>query len=101
MNKILIAGLLGTGLLGAAGAVLASDAHTRQIASTCLSCHGPDGKSKSAMPSLAGMDKTYFVTQMNAFKSGQRPASVMHRHAKGYTDQEFEKMGEYFASLIK
>lgn len=99
MNKILITGLLGAGLLGAAGTSLASDAHTRTIASTCLSCHGPDGKSQSAMPSLAGIDKTYFVTQMKAFKSGQRPASVMQRHAPGYTDQEFEKMGEYFAAM--
>ncbi len=99
MNKILIAGLLGAGLIGANGTALASDAHTRVIASTCLSCHGPDGKSKSAMPSLAGIDKAYFVAQMKAFKSGQRPASVMHRHAQGYTDQEFEKMGEYFAAM--
>lgn len=98
-KKTLIAGLLGAGLFGMVGAALASDAHTRTIASTCLSCHGPDGKSKSAMPSLAGIDKTYFVTQMKAFKSGQRPASVMHRHAPGYTDQEFEKMGEYFAAM--
>ena len=99
MNKNLIAGLLGAGLLGAAGTVLASDAHTRVIASTCLSCHGADGKSKSAMPSLAGLEKAYFVSQMKAFKTGARPASVMHRHAQGYTDQEFEKMAEYFAAL--
>lgn len=99
MKKTLIAGLLGAGLLAAAGGAMAADAHTRTIASTCLSCHGPDGKSKSAMPSLAGMDKTYFVTQMKAFKTGQRPASVMHRHAPGYTDHEFEKMAEYFAAM--
>lgn len=99
MKKTLIVGLLGAGLLAAAGSVMAADAHTRQIASTCLSCHGPDGKSISAMPSLAGIDKTYFVAQMKAFKSGLRPASVMHRHVQGYTDQELEKMGEYFAAL--
>lgn len=98
-KKILSAGLLSIGLFGIAGAAIAADVHTRTIASTCLSCHGPVGKSKSAMPSLAGIDKSYFVTQMKAFKSGQRPASVMHRHATGYTDQEIEKMGEYFASL--
>lgn len=77
MNKTLIASLLGVGLLGAVGTALAADAHTRLIASTCLTCHGPDGKSQSAMPALAGIDKTYFVTQMKAFKSGQHPASVM------------------------
>ncbi len=99
MHKILLAGLLGAGLLGASAAALASDAHTRVLASTCLSCHGPDGRSQSAMPSLAGMNKGYFVAQMKAFKSGARPASVMHRHVPGYTDQEIEKMGEYFAAL--
>lgn len=99
MNKILFTGLLGAGLIASPLTALASDAHTRALASTCLSCHGPGGKSQSAMPSLAGIDKTYFVTQMKAFKSGQRPASVMHRHAQGYTDQEFEKMGEYFAAM--
>lgn len=98
MNKILIAGLLGAGVLGATGSALASDVHTRTIASTCLTCHGA-GTGKSPIPSLTGIDKTYFVTQMKAFKSGQRPASVMHRHAAGYTDQEFEKMGEYFAAM--
>lgn len=99
MNKTLVAGLLGAGLIASSLSALASDAHTRVLASTCLSCHGPGGKSKSAMPSLAGIDKTYFVTQMKAFKTGQRPASVMHRHTPGYTDQEIEKMGEYFAAL--
>ncbi len=98
-KKILSAGLFGVGLFAIVGATMAADAHIRTIASTCMSCHGPDGKSKSAMPTLAGLDKTYFVTQMKAFKSGQRPASVMHRHAQGYTDQEIEKMGEYFAAL--
>ncbi|MCS6786641.1 MAG: c-type cytochrome [Thiobacillaceae bacterium] len=99
MKNLFITGLVGVGLLGTSLAALATDAHTRVIATTCLSCHGPDGKSKSAMPSLAGIDKAYFVAQMKAFKSGQRPASVMHRHAQGYTDQEFEKMGEYFAAM--
>lgn len=98
MKNTLVAGLVGASLFFAVGSV-AADPHTRQIASTCLSCHGPDGKSKSAMPSLAGMDKSYFVMQMKAFASGQRPASVMHRHAKGYTEQEFEKMADYFAAL--
>lgn len=99
MNKTLVAGLLGAGLIANPLSALASDVHTRILASSCLSCHGPDGKSKSAMPSLAGIDKKYFVEQMKAFKTGQRPASVMQRHAQGYTDQEFEKMAEFFAAL--
>ena len=69
------------------------------LASTCLTCHGAGGKSKGAIPSLAGLEKGYFVKSMQDFKSGARPASVMHRHSKGYTDAEYALMAEYFSKL--
>ena len=31
------------------------------------------------------------------FKAGKRQATVMHQHAKGYTDQEIEVLAEYFS----
>ncbi len=90
------AGFVGLALSGIASA---ADIHTKSIASTCMSCHGPGGKSQGAIPNLAGLDKDYFVKAMKDFKSGARPASIMKRHASGYTDAEFEAMGAYFASL--
>jgi cytochrome c553 len=69
------------------------------LASTCMSCHGPGGKSKGAVPSLAGLEKGYFIKAMQDFKSGARPASIMKKHAAGYTDAEYEQMGEFFARL--
>lgn len=90
------AGIVGLALSGTAGA---ADIHTKSIASTCMSCHGPAGKSQGAIPGLAGLDKDYFVKTMKDFKAGTRPASIMKRHAAGYTDAEFEAMGAYFASL--
>ncbi|KAB2313569.1 c-type cytochrome [Betaproteobacteria bacterium SCN2] len=96
MHKILI-------LLAASAALLSANAFAvdrgELLASSCMSCHGPGGKSKGAIPSLAGLEKGYFVTSMQNFKSGARPASVMHRHAKGYTDAEYALMGEYFSKL--
>lgn len=77
----------------------ASDMHTKSISATCLSCHGANGKSMGAIPSLAGLEKGYFVQAMKDFKSGARPGTIMKRHAAGYTDAEFEAMGAYFASL--
>lgn len=73
--------------------------HARSMAATCYSCHGTDGKSHSAIPPLAGMDKSYFIEQMKDFKSGKREATVMHQHAKGYTDEEFQQMAEIFAAV--
>ena len=31
------------------------------------------------------------------FKSGARPATVMHQHAKGYTDTEIDQLADFFA----
>jgi cytochrome c553 len=98
MYKQTILAFVGLGLSGLAGA---ADIHTQVIASTCMSCHGPGGKSHGATPSLAGLDKDYFVKSMHDFKAGTRPASIMKRHASGYTDAEIEAMGAYFASLQK
>ncbi len=72
--------------------------HARNLAASCTACHGSNGNSAGGMPVLAGLDKVLFVTQMKDFKSGARPATVMHQHAKGYTDEEFELLAEYFAA---
>lgn len=95
-TTLVFAGFIGLALSGLAGA---ADIHTQLIASTCMSCHGPGGKSQGAIPSLAGLDKEYFVKSMKDFKAGTRAASIMKRHANGYTDAEVEAMAAYFASL--
>ena len=82
----------------AINAQAASDATTRQMAASCFSCHGTHGQSLGGTPVLAGIQRQHFIKQMQDFKSGARPATVMHRHAKGYSDTEIEKMAEYFAA---
>jgi cytochrome c553 len=85
------------------GAGLALQAHAqdanlgRNLAATCTHCHGTDGRSVGGTVALAGMPKEQLVQTMNAFKSGARPATVMHQLAKGYTDQQLELIGEYFS----
>lgn len=74
-------------------------AHTKVIAATCFICHGPNGKSSTAIPSLAGQEKTYFVTAMKEFKDGKREATVMKKYALGYTNEEYDAMGEFFAKV--
>ena len=77
----------------------ANSTHARSMTATCNACHGTDGKSHTAIPPLAGLDKAYFVQQMQDFKSGKREATVMHQHAKGYTDEEFQQMADFFAAI--
>lgn len=96
MRKILI-------LLAASATLISLNAHAinrgELLGSTCMSCHGPAGKSQGAIPNLAGLDKDFFVKAMKDFKSGARMGTVMKRHAAGFTDGEYEAMGAYFANL--
>lgn len=73
------------------------------LAATCANCHGTGGRAvdDAAVPGLAGMPAGYTVEQMKAFKSGARPATVMHQIAKGYSDVQIEQIAAYFAAQKK
>lgn len=77
--------------------------YTRSLAATCANCHGTDGRAVqgSQVTSLAGLDKGYIVAQMNAFKTGARPATVMHQISKGFNDAQIESLAGYFAAQKK
>ena len=87
--------------ISAAVPALAQDANaTRSLAATCTACHGTDGISVGGVPpSLAGQSKDYLLQQLNDFKSGKRQATIMHQHAKGYTDAQLERIAAYFAAV--
>jgi cytochrome subunit of sulfide dehydrogenase len=76
---------------------LSNTPHIRTLAASCAACHGSNGNSVSATPSLAGLDGTYFTTQMLAFKDGSQTATVMHHHAKGLNVDEINLLASYFS----
>jgi cytochrome c553 len=53
------------------------------------------------MVSMAGYDKDSMVKTMLDFKSGRRPATLMHQIAKGYSDAEIIAIAGYFAAQKK
>ena len=71
------------------------------LAGSCFNCHGTDGRSNGAIPSIAGRPQLALKNQMLAFKSDQPPAgtTVMTRIAKGYTDQEIDALALYFSQI--
>jgi len=71
----------------------------RVLASNCANCHGMDGRSAGGMPMLAGYPRDAMVSTMQAFRSGQRPATIMHQLAKGYTDDQIALVAEHFSRL--
>lgn len=74
-------------------------AHTKSIAATCFICHGPNGRSETAIPGLAGQDKAYLIAAMKDFRDGKRESTVMRKYALGYTDREYEDIATFFAAI--
>lgn len=72
----------------------------RALAATCTTCHGTDGRSVGGVPpSLAGVNKAIMLQQLKDFRDGKRPATIMHQHAKGYTDDQLEQIAGYFSAV--
>jgi sulfide dehydrogenase cytochrome subunit len=93
--------LLACGLLATwAQGQTAQELNTRALAATCANCHGTDGRAVAGSGSarLAGQSAEFIVTQMQAFRSGARPATVMQQLAKGYSDAQIQAMAAYFSA---
>jgi sulfide dehydrogenase cytochrome subunit len=71
------------------------------MASNCFSCHGPDGRSPGTIPSLHTLTAANIDALLKQFRSGERPSTVMGRHAKGYTDEEITALAQYIGNLNK
>lgn len=69
------------------------------LSNSCAACHGTDGKSPGAIPSINGKSVQYLVQALYDFKSGKRAATVMGRHASGYSDEDLRHIADYFSSL--
>ncbi len=86
-------------LLCAASPVAAQDAASRNLAAPCAICHGTEGRSEDkALVPLAGLPRDHIAGQMRAFRDGQRPATVMHQIAKGYSDEQIDALAAWFAA---
>jgi len=73
----------------------------RNLAATCAICHGTSGHSVGGNEPLAGMPKDELVRKFKEFRSGAKPATIMHQLSKGYTDQQVEQIAAYFAAQKK
>ncbi|HEV7267148.1 MAG TPA: c-type cytochrome [Falsiroseomonas sp.] len=61
-------------------------------ASACLGCHGREG---AAIPSLRGRDAAEVAAAMRAFREGARPATLMDRLAKGFSEAETQAIAAW------
>jgi cytochrome subunit of sulfide dehydrogenase len=55
-------------------------------AAACSGCHNT--RAATVLPSLQGQTPEAIVATMEAFRTGARPATLMNRIAKGFSDEE-------------
>jgi cytochrome c553 len=67
-------------------------------AASCSGCHPAGRFIDTSVPRLAGYKAEAMLAAMQAFRSGQRPATVMDRIAKGYSDDEVRAIAAWFAA---
>jgi sulfide dehydrogenase cytochrome subunit len=64
-------------------------------AAACSGCHPA---SQGEFPHLGGRSAPDIVAAMKAFRSGERPSTVMDRLAKGFGDDEVAAIAEWYAA---
>jgi sulfide dehydrogenase cytochrome subunit len=99
MNCALFAVLVSVAILTSVARAQSADPNLgRNLAAACANCHGTNGASMPGMPVLAAQQKAYLAQQMQDFKVGRRPATIMHQIAKGYSDEQIEALAAYFSA---
>ena len=69
----------------------------RQLAATCVACHGEDGNSLiPTYPSIAGQNFRYLVRQMLLIRDGDRPAPLMAGQLDNLTDAQIEDLAAFY-----
>ncbi len=89
---------IGLGALATPAAAAATVPPGALLGASCAACHNTAGRSVEGTPVIAGIDRDQFVTLFQELQSGARKATVMHRHAKGYTDAEIALLADYFSA---
>lgn len=91
MRSVIATAAFVASLLAGAAAVQAQQAAPipgSVLAATCSGCHGPAGRSVAEIPPINGRTEQQLLSAMLDFKNDRRPATVMNRHAKGFSDDE-------------
>jgi sulfide dehydrogenase cytochrome subunit len=84
------------GMVACAGMTAAPAAEAPPGAASCSGCHASKSNVDTPVPRLVGQDANHIVAAMQAYRGGQRLATVMDRIAKGFSDDEIKAIAAWF-----
>ena len=80
-----------------------ADKTPEELSSTCLGCHGVVSYNNIyptyKVPKLGNQHKDYLIAALKAYKSGERLHPTMRAHAANLSDEDIEKIADYFSSI--
>jgi cytochrome subunit of sulfide dehydrogenase len=68
-------------------------------ASSCMACHGTDGKAEGVGLTIGGQTAEGLLKVLLEYKTGKRIGTIMQQHAKGYTDDELKRISLFFSQV--
>jgi cytochrome c553 len=93
-------GLIALSLAGAAAGASAARAQGLPPpgASSCSGCHPISAAVDTPVKRLIGRNPEEIVDAVKAFRSGEKPATIMDRIAKGFSDDEIKKIADWYGA---
>jgi cytochrome c553 len=97
--------LAATALAASAIAAQAAPPTLENKIAQCQGCHGiPDWKTAFPevyrVPKLGGQKPGYIVTALKAYRSGDRDFPTMRAIAADLTDDDMQKLAQYYSSAV-
>jgi sulfide dehydrogenase cytochrome subunit len=96
MLRPILAGAMLVGLAASAPAAAADEAPLAALA--CGGCHGVGSTGQGPIPGIAGRPADQIIAAMNAFRSNERPGTIMGRIARGYSEAETAAIATWLAA---
>jgi len=90
--------ILGIAAIAASSAPVLAASLPPPGAASCSGCHSAGATSASSVLRLYGRDAGDITTAMAGFRDGSRPATVMNRIAKGFSDDELRAIAAWLAA---
>ncbi len=106
--KYFVAAIL---LLGLSGLLIGQSVYADNLAddltagkvkaeSSCQTCHGMDGVATiPTAPNISGQQKHYMIIQLEAYRSGKRQHAQMSIIAQSLSDEDIERVAQWYASI--
>ncbi|HEY0957113.1 MAG TPA: c-type cytochrome [Roseateles sp.] len=74
----------------------------RNLAATCATCHGTQGRARGTlMQPLAGMKAGVMLAALADYRNGRQAGTVMPQIVKGYSEAQLRLIAAYFEAQAR